>query len=217
MFFHTSTTLPLGGVDSEDAPAGPGDDALGGLMLRGVARVVDVLSSLVVFVGAIVVTAVIMAIVGPRGSHAVWAPAIDESTFPNWVVALLGATTGFAVAEWIGGATLGKLLCGLRVTTADLDPISFGAAFRRSFAFWFESFLFGFVAMMAITRSPLRQRHGDIWAGTVVVRRAAAPDRTSGLARALLGVIAGLAADGVFLSVAMTVQALHALSSTRLL
>jgi uncharacterized RDD family membrane protein YckC len=38
------------------------------------------------------------------------------------------------------GATLGKLLCGLRVTTADLNATSFGAAFRRSLTFWFESF-----------------------------------------------------------------------------
>jgi hypothetical protein len=53
---------------------------------------------------------------------------------------------------------------------------------------------------MAITKSPLRQRQGDAWAGTVVVRRAAAPDRTAGSSRALLGVIAGLAVDDVFRS-----------------
>ena len=195
MLFHTSTTLPLGGAASDEAPAGPREDALASLMLRGVARVIDLLSSLVVVFGAMAATSLYMVSVGPIDSYEVWTPVLEESSLLNWGVALVGATARFTVAEWIGGATLGKLLCGLRVTTEELDAISFGAAFRRSLAFWFESIFFGLIAVMAITRSPLKQRHGDVWAGTVVVRRAAAPDRTSDNARALLGVIAGMAVD----------------------
>ncbi|MFT5459369.1 MAG: putative RDD family membrane protein YckC [Myxococcota bacterium] len=96
-----------------------------------------------------------------------------------------------AVAEWISGATVGKLLTGLRTVQAEPRgaPISLQAAALRNLAILVDGFLFGLVAYSAMARSELRQRVGDEWGGTLVVwKRAAQP------ARSALGVPIGVGA-----------------------
>jgi uncharacterized RDD family membrane protein YckC len=105
-----------------------------------------------------------------------------------------------AGAEWIGGATLGKMLLGLRVrSAAELGPCNLVRAVVRHVAYYIDAFFFGFVAYGAMSKSPTRQRLGDRWAGTVVVRAASL---TAGPPRDF--VVVGAVAGAVFAFLTMS-------------
>jgi uncharacterized RDD family membrane protein YckC len=74
----------------------------------------------------------------------------------------------FVVLEATLGATVGKLLFGVRVRTASGGRIGWMAALIRNLLRVFDV-CFGFVGLLLILVSPRRQRVGDCAAGTVVV------------------------------------------------
>ena len=92
-------------------------------------------------------------------------------------LSFVGPVLYHALAESMGGATLGKLLCGLRVVGEDYRPISFGAGAIRSVAYFLDAFCFGMVAYSFMQGSSLNQRLGDKWAHSVVVRVEPGPSR----------------------------------------
>jgi uncharacterized RDD family membrane protein YckC len=71
------------------------------------------------------------------------------------------------------GATLGKLVLGLRVVTTDGAPITWSTALVRNLLRIVDGLFFYLVGAILVWRSPLRQRLGDRVAGTIVVRRGA--------------------------------------------
>lgn len=81
-----------------------------------------------------------------------------------------------AVSEGMGGSTMGKLLCRLRVTAADGSPTDMTSAVIRSAAFFLDSLFFGLVAYGKMSKNALQQRYGDAWAGTVVVKAESVPE-----------------------------------------
>jgi uncharacterized RDD family membrane protein YckC len=104
-----------------------------------------------------------------------------------------------SVAAWIGGATFGKMALGLRVrSAAKLGPCTLIRALVRSVAYYVDGLFFGFVAYGAMSQSPTKQRLGDRWAGTVVVRAGSladgGPPGTLVVMGAVLGVVAALTA-----------------------
>jgi lipoprotein-releasing system ATP-binding protein len=81
------------------------------------------------------------------------------------------------VAEKLAGATLGKLLLGLRVRSEALGPIGWRGALVRNVAlFAIDTLFFGLIAYMAMSGSLMRQRLGDRWGHTVVVRDTSVDD-----------------------------------------
>jgi lipoprotein-releasing system ATP-binding protein len=86
--------------------------------------------------------------------------------FVGTVVAQIAYGT---LAEWIGGATLGKGLLGLRVRTQRMRRAGLGAAFVRNVFYLIDALFFGLVAYLAMMGTALEQRVGDRLAGTVVV------------------------------------------------
>lgn len=74
----------------------------------------------------------------------------------------------FVLCEGIGGATVGKLLMGLRVVARDGRPCGLGAALLRAIIRPFDGILWGLPAVLSM-REPLNQRLGDRAAGTFVV------------------------------------------------
>ena len=74
----------------------------------------------------------------------------------------------FVVFEATLGATIGKLLFGARVRTADGAQIGWMAAVVRN-VLRVVDVCFGFVGLLLIWMSPRRQRLGDFAAGTIVV------------------------------------------------
>ncbi len=72
------------------------------------------------------------------------------------------------VLELLTGRSLGKMVCGLRVVTLDGQKPGPGAIILRNVLRFVD--LVMFFTLFMILYSPLRQRVGDIAAGTVVVR-----------------------------------------------
>ena len=81
--------------------------------------------------------------------------------FGSWLVY-------FVALESMFGATLGKLLFGLRVRTADGKRIGLVAALVRNVLRAVDVW-FGVVGLLLMCVTPRRQRLGDFAAGTVVV------------------------------------------------
>jgi len=80
----------------------------------------------------------------------------------------------FTLAEWLIGASVGKMLMGLRVVMDGGAPLSFWSALVRNFVGFYERLpLFIFVPMSMILFGPRRQRMGDILSRTFVVQRGA--------------------------------------------
>jgi uncharacterized RDD family membrane protein YckC len=77
----------------------------------------------------------------------------------------------YTATEALLGASLGKLLLGLRVVTVDGAPIGWPAAVVRNVLRAVDGFLFYLVAALFAWGSPRRQRLGDRVAGTVVIRQ----------------------------------------------
>jgi len=73
------------------------------------------------------------------------------------------------IPEWMFGATLGKLMLGLRVRTLAGLPISFGQSFKRNLLRLVDFFPFYLTGFLAAKLTPNHQRLGDLWAQTIVV------------------------------------------------
>jgi len=93
----------------------------------------------------------------------------------NFLLVLLGSILFHALCEGIHGSTPGKLMLAMVVVQEDGAPCAPKAAWIRSLAYVIDSLFFGIVAYSAMQDSPLEQRLGDKWAGTVVCRRADVP------------------------------------------
>ena len=77
----------------------------------------------------------------------------------------------FIVMEAMWGATLGKMLLGLRVVKTDGSPISWSESVIRNLLRIIDGLFYYLVGAILIWTSPLRQRLGDRAAKTVVVKR----------------------------------------------
>jgi uncharacterized RDD family membrane protein YckC len=89
---------------------------------------------------------------------------------PAMVLMFLTASY-WMIPEWLFGATLGKLMFGLRVRTFAGLPISFGQSFKRNLLRSVDFFPFYLTGFLAAKLTPNHQRLGDLWAQTVVVNR----------------------------------------------
>jgi len=87
---------------------------------------------------------------------------------------------GYYVAlETLFGATVGKLILGLRVIKVSGAPYGLGAALLRNLLRFVDSFPFGLyvVGLVFISATEKKQRLGDIVAGTTVVKASTAKAR----------------------------------------
>jgi uncharacterized RDD family membrane protein YckC len=73
--------------------------------------------------------------------------------------------------EWFFGATVGKLICDLRVVSLTGKKCSLGQSLKRNLLRPIDFFPWYLVGFIAVKLSPLRQRLGDQWAKTIVVKK----------------------------------------------
>jgi uncharacterized RDD family membrane protein YckC len=141
-----------------------GDPAptLGGLGVRAVAVIVD---SLVL----IVVLGFLFALLFGRAKHGNGSASFNLSgwRFFAWGAASLAY---FIVFEALTGATLGKRLMSLRVVREDGSPLTWEASFVRNLLRLVDGLFFYLVGFFVAWSSPRRQRLGDRFAQTLVVR-----------------------------------------------
>jgi uncharacterized RDD family membrane protein YckC len=75
----------------------------------------------------------------------------------------------FPVMESFEGKTVGKKLMKLQVMKLNGTRYSLLDSMKRRICDWVEFALFGLPAFLIANNTSLRQRLGDLWAGTVVV------------------------------------------------
>lgn len=134
-----------------------------GVGRRFVATLVDSILYLIVFVVVAVVSGHAQASGGSASASLSGAPAltIDILFFLYYIV-----------LEAVLGATLGKLLLGLRVVNVDGSRIGWGASIIRNLLRIIDALPFFYLlGAILIWTSPQHQRLGDRVAKTVVLRR----------------------------------------------
>ncbi|MBX3208026.1 MAG: RDD family protein [Labilithrix sp.] len=165
----------------EPAPSAYGDDAdvmlePGGFGIRAGAHVIDVIATTIAGAVAGAIGGFSVALLGAAGVIGPgWETRIGKQTIGTFAFGFLGSLLYHTVAEALGGATIGKAICGLRVLTEDRRPCTLVKALVRNLAYYLDSLFFGAVAWSSMSSSPTKQRHGDKWAGTIVVRSRGMP------------------------------------------
>lgn len=156
-----------------NAPAYDVNDALvraefGGIWIRVLAQVIDqvVIAVLGFAIGAVD---------GIARASAGGAQPEAASTVATFGASLIASIALFTFSEGIGGATLGKTICGLEVRKERLEPCTLGAGLVRALGLYFDLMICGIPGITSIQGSRLKQRYGDKWAHTIVVRSRSVP------------------------------------------
>jgi uncharacterized RDD family membrane protein YckC len=188
-------------IGPEDTPTTepPGLEGVG-FGRRALAHGIDLVVHIVI--GAVIgVVATILVLLGAgfRGVSPDAALArLSTTSFLSFAVALLGGTAMHTLCEGLHGSTLGKRLCGIIVISENGGPSNLLGAIKRNLAYYIDSLFFGLVAYQKMSETPKRQRIGDRWGHTMVVRIAVLDKSTrpSGL-RFAAAALTGLTADGL--------------------
>ncbi|KFE68218.1 RDD family protein [Hyalangium minutum] len=179
-----------------------------GFGLRLAARLIDLLFGvLLVFLGG-AAGARLLGVLAEQGLvHGDWGAAARLLTPAGIAWALLGALLYSITSEAVGGATLGKVLLRLRVTSEDLTPSTFQGALLRNAGLVVDAL--GVPAYRAMSRSLMSQRLGDQWGHTVVLLASAVPpDSRKSLGLLLLGLFSGSVLWGLCTALSVVLRAL---------
>lgn len=171
--------------------AAPARPEPGGFWIRAVARMLDWIVYFAVGVAAAVFLGICAGLYQAVTGHDVTAfvDSMEKTTFVSWIGNALGTLAYHTFGEGIGGATIGKRLAGLQVNDESQVPCTLTQAFKRSLGFFYDGLFFGLVAEGYMKDSPLKQRWGDEWAKTAVVKRRSVP-----LHRSTFNFLGGVAA-----------------------
>lgn len=191
--FPTSVVRPTEGVSA---------------LPRGGARIIDlVVHSITMLIIGFLIGAVLGAVVAAnRGDTAALQARLSQESFMDTILALLGYIFYHTVAEWVGGASIGKAILGQAVIKEDGSVCDLRAAFVRNLLYPIDGLFLGLVAVLKMRDSPLRQRLGDKAASTVVAPRrilSEAQRKPAGII--LLGITAGIAVDMIFGAMAILI------------
>lgn len=93
---------------------------------------------------------------------------ISSFTSPFYIAIILAY---FSLFEWKFGATLGKMVAGIRVVKVSGEPLDLFTSIIRNLMRFIDAFSFYLVGAISIYCSSKRQRIGDILAKTVVVSK----------------------------------------------
>ncbi len=144
-----------------------------GFWIRALARIIDLLihNGVSLIVGAaLAIIAAIAAVVLNIPYESILLKIENPAFYIN-IAALLGATFSYALSEGLHGSTAGKMICGLVVIKENEEPCTLKPAIGRSFAFFIDSLFFGAIAAGKMSETHKKQRFGDKWAKTMVVKR----------------------------------------------
>jgi uncharacterized RDD family membrane protein YckC len=156
----------------EEAPLSTQPISAGaGFAIRTAARAIDILYGTGLgLVGGVLGGIILTILEATESVSPGWQGRIQGFSLMAFFLSLVGGFLYHSFMEGIHGASLGKLICRLRVVTENGKPIGMKAAALRSLAYYFDGLFFGLVAYGAMKTSPLNQRYGDRWAHTVVIK-----------------------------------------------
>jgi uncharacterized RDD family membrane protein YckC len=176
-----------------------------GFWIRFLARIIDLgihyLVGLIIGFLIGIIVGVLGALLGTATD--VLIERLQNQNFIDYGLAIIGAMIYHTMAEGIHGSTPGKLICGLVVIKENRTPCGFFPALWRSLAYFIDALFFGLPAALSMNQTIKRQRLGDRWAKTMVVKT----QHLTGImekrspARFVLGFLAAVTGDALFLIV----------------
>lgn len=179
-----------------------------GFGLRLAARLIDLLFGVLIVSLGGKAGALLLGVLAEHDLvHGDWSAAARLLTPAGIAWALLGALLYSVTSEAVGGATLGKFLLRLRVTSEDLTPSTFRGALLRNAGLVVDAL--GVPAYRAMSHSLMSQRLGDQWGHTVVLLASAVPpDSRKSLGLLLLGLFSGSVLWGLCTALSVVLRAL---------
>ena len=148
---------------------GPASGA--GFWIRALARLIDIVyGNLLGLIGGFLagIILVILEIFGTVSPG--WEQRISGRSIVVVGLSLLGAFLYHALCEGIHGASLGKLICRLRVLQEDGRPSTISGGIVRNLGWYVDALFFGLIGYSSMAKSPLNQRYGDVWGKTIVIK-----------------------------------------------
>jgi uncharacterized RDD family membrane protein YckC len=138
--------------------------------VRCLARTIDIVFGLFLGMIAGIAATVVLIVLQRKGDlDPDWQSRVKGLSFTGVMFGIIGSIAYHTICDGVHGATLGKIICGIRVVKEDGRPSGMGGAFVRSTAYLWDGMLFGFVAYHSMEKSTLRQRYGDVWGETAVI------------------------------------------------
>jgi uncharacterized RDD family membrane protein YckC len=175
--------------------------------LRLAARLIDLLFGVLILFLANVASVLLIGLLKTQGYVQPDVVFAAQWMSPAGITGLLlGGLLYSMTAESVGGATLGKALLRLRVTSENLTPSTFKGAFLRSAGLFVDAL--GVPAYLAMSNSLMNQRYGDRWGHTVVLRATAVPpDSRKGAGLVSLGLFSGGMLWGLCITLCLVIRA----------
>jgi len=180
-----------------------------GFWIRALARIIDMSFGILLGVIGGVLGGIILATLQIAGSVAPgWEQRIQGASAAGFGLSLLGGFLYHSFCEGIHGATLGKLICRLRVLQLNGAPSSMRGALVRSLGWYVDCLFFGLIGYSSMGKSPLKQRYGDIWGKTIVVKTVQLPDgQPRSFMTFLLGLFLGVTSWTLLLALGIILEA----------
>ena len=174
-----------------------------GYWIRALARIIDLVVHNLLMVVVFVIIGIFIGIleIFQGFSSDVFLERLEDQNFMNYALVILGSVLYHTISEGVHGSTLGKLICGLVVIKEDRKPCGFFSALWRSLAYLIDAIIFTIPAVLSMSKSSKRQRLGDRWAKTMVVKTqqlAGVMEKRSGV-RFVIGFLGALFVDGSLL------------------
>src|SRR5262245_56678114 len=173
-----------------------------GFGVRALARAIDALVHLAIGAAAGLAMGILIGIASAlHGTPVDAAVARLSATTPLGVLAAIVGSVAMHVAmEDLHGSTIGKRVCGLTVILEDGSPATVTAALKRTIGYFWDALFLRITAYHKMSESPRRQRYGDAWGRTQVVRLSSLqPGERRSWLRFAAAVTAGLTIDGAVL------------------
>ena len=143
--------------------------------IRFLARIIDQITCFVVTLvtANFVALALYMGVAIITQDSANWAiERLQRQAFIDYVLITLASIAYYTVCEGLHGSTLGKWICGLTVVNEKSGTYcGLPAALRRTLAMFVDGLFLCIPAAVSMSDSERRQRLGDRWAKTMVVKR----------------------------------------------
>jgi len=144
-----------------------------GFGIRFLARFIDLIYGYVLAFVAMFCGGIVLAVLSSTGRISEdWVAKIQVTGPLDYLLAIVGYWLYHSFTDGISGTSLGKLICRLNVVGLDGRPCTLPAAFLRDLAYYVDALFFGLIGYESMKKSSLRQRYGDVWAKTVVARKA---------------------------------------------
>lgn len=196
-------------MDGAIVPASTSITEGAGFGIRVVARIIDsVYGQVLGFAGGLTAGVALLVLEQAGLVAPGWQERMEGASVATWTLGFVAALTYHSLMEGMCGASVGKLICQLRVVAEDGQAITMTKAFKRSLLYFWDALFFGLIGYNSMKKTLLSQRYGDHWAHTVVVKSRAVPaDARSGIEIFVLAFLMATVAFVACLAVGLIIAA----------